>query len=386
MLIQTERSKRLRIGVEFHAWDGRFEGLRSHVVGLFAAAIALPSEFDFVFFLQDPQGLARAHPEFHAAHVQLVQAPGWHGLLRTMFELPYLRHRHSIDLLHTQYRIPLFPMGPVACTIHDTLFETHPQHFGAYFTAQAKLTFRHAARHSELLFTVSEFSRRELSRCYEVPAHRILLTPNGVAAQRFHPGSAGQAQLAPLGLSSRGYLLTVGRLEPRKNHATLLRAYAQLGMDAPPLVIVGQAQQRGYKESLERCARSLGVANKVRFLDAVDDNVLPILMRHALCFIYPSFAEGFGMPVLEAMASGVPVIASATSALPEVTGGAALLIDPGSCSELLQAIQHLLGSEAERANLGQSGLIQAARFSWKSSAQGLLAGYREFFHLPRDPR
>ena len=371
--------RRWRIGVELHAWNGPFEGLRSHVVGLFSAAVRLPSEFDFVFFLKDPKSLADAHPVFRSPHVELVRAPGLHGLLRVWLELPFLRKAHRIDLLHTQYRIPFWKTGPTACTIHDVLFESHPEHFSAYFIAQAKLSFRHAARRSDLLFSVSEFSRRELSRRYGIAEEQIQVVPNGIDARRFYPGEDGAAVLAAYGLSRRSYLLTVGRIEPRKNHAMLIGAYAKLGQNAPPLVIVGQRDRNYESDPLHRWVDASKLGNKVRFLPAVDDDALPVLMRNALFFIYPSFAEGFGMPVLEAMASGIPVITSNTAALPEVTGAAALCIDPYSSAELLSAMQLLLGSDAKRTALAEAGLVRAKQFAWQRAAESLLAGYRSFF-------
>ncbi len=373
----AEPARRPRLGVDFHTWDGIFQGSRSHILGLYREAIRLAPEIDFVFFLDDVAGLRNSHAEFNAPHVALVRMPHRAAPLRLGVQLPWLQWRHHIDLLHLQYRLPWLRSGACACTIHDLLFETHPQFFSRSFVWQSQLTFRHAARRAALLFAVSEFSRSELTRLYGVAPASIGLTYNGVDRQRFRPGHDGAEAVRALGLEPGGYLLTVGRLEPRKNHLALIRAYAQLGADAPPLVIVGQ-RDFGCEPIFDAVA-ALGLQQRVHFLASVSDSALPAVMRHALLFVYPAFAEGFGMPVVEAMASGVPVVTSNTSALPEVGGNAALYADPHSSTELAARLAQVLADPALRARMREQGLDQVQRFDWAQSAQVLLQSARRFF-------
>lgn len=370
--MKQTKSQRPCIGVDFHVWDGIFQGSRSHLIGLYRAVIRQQPNWDFVFFLDDVDGLRAAYEEFSAPHVRLVRMRSRSGLWRLALQLGWLRWRQGVDLLHMQYRLPLLPMGPCACTIHDLLFETHPQYFSQGFVWQAKWTFRSAARRAAALFTVSEFSRGELERLYGVPPGAARVTVNGVDATVFHPGPEGADAVRALGLEPGQYLLTVGRLEPRKNHVTLLRAYAKLGPDAPPLVIVGQRDFAfdGVFATLDE----LGLRERVRLLERVGDGVLPAVMRHATVFAYPAYAEGFGMPVAEAMASGVPVVTSNTTSLPEVAGDGALTVSPDDADALAAALRHLLNEpEAARA-LAEQGLRQAARFTWEASATVLLQG------------
>lgn len=380
----TTPVRRPRLGVDFHTWDGIFQGSRSHILGLYREAIRLAPEIDFVFLLDGIDSLRDAHPEFRAPNVELVRMAHQRAPVRLGLQLPWLQWKHRIDLLHMQYRLPFVRTGACACTIHDLLFETHPQFFPRSFVLQSKLTFRHAARRAKLLFAVSQFSKGEIARLYGVPADDIAITYNGVDPQRFRPGPEGADAVRELGLEPGGYLLTVGRLEPRKNHETLIHAYAELGADAPPLVIVGQ-RDFSY-EQINRAVVKHGLQQRVRFLSSVGDQALPAVMRHALAFAYPAFAEGFGMPVAEAMASGVPVITSNTTSLPEVGGTAALYADPESSAQLAAALRQVLGDAALRERMRAQGLEQVRKFDWQQSAQVLVHGVRRFFEpTPSSP-
>lgn len=373
-------SERPRIGVDFHTFGGIFQGSRSHILGLYREAIALAPELQFVFLLDHPKRLLEAHPEFNAVNVELVAMPHGGGLARLGWQLAAARRKHRIDLLHVQYRLPLVPMGPCACTIHDTLFETHPEFFKPNFVRMSRFTSRLAVNRSALLFTVSEFSQREIARLYGVDSGRIAITGNAIDGRRFHPGAEGRDDVHALGLQPGDYICTVGRLEPRKNHVNLLRAYAMLPASRPPLVVIGQRDFDS--EPIYAVVRELGIEDEVRFLENVPDGSLPALIRHCRIFAYPSFAEGFGMPVLEAMASGVPVVTSSTTSLPEVAGDAAITADPESPEDIARAMAALVFDEAACAEAAAAGLRQASRFSWKASAEVLVQSFRRHFSIP----
>lgn len=369
--------RRPRVGVDFHTFDGIFQGSRSHLLGLYQEAIAQAPEIDFVFLLGDPARLRREHPAFDAPNAHLVAVPHASGFARLGWRLAWLQHKHRLDLLHVQYRLPLFTFGACACTIHDTLFETHPQFFTPSFVRMSRWTSRHAVRRARLLFTVSAFSQQEIARLYGIDATRIEVTTNGIDTRRFHPGAEGIELVQAEGLAPGRYICTIGRLEPRKNHLNLLRAYARLPQPRLPLVVIGQRDF--HSDGIFAEVRRLGIEEEVRFLDKVPDQSLPALLRHAAAFVYPSYAEGFGMPVAEAMASGVPVVTSSTTALPEVAGNAALTADPDNPEQIAAAIQTTLDAGAARAQAIERGLLQAARFNWEQAAQVLVAAFRNHF-------
>ncbi len=371
-------TKRLRIGVDFHTWDGIFQGSRSHVLGIYREAIVQAPDIDFVFFLGDTDSLRRAHPEFALPNVKLVHAGHVPAMVRLLVQLPYLCARHGIDILHTQYRVPPVIGCKTASTIHDLLCESHPQFFSRSFVLQTKITFRLSARLANALFTVSDYSRRELIERYGIRPDRVTVTYNGVDTARFKPGPEGRAEVEQLGLVPGQYILTVGRLEPRKNQGALVRAWRQLGPQAPQLVVVGQ---RDFSfDDVER-AQAEG-PRKALLLESVSDVQLAAVIRHAQLFVYPAFAEGFGMPVIEAMASGVPVVTSGGTALTEVAGDAAIVIDPASVDNIAQGMRQGLQDAALRQRMVQGGLLQAQRFNWRQSAQALLGGMRQALKVP----
>ncbi|MEO8298134.1 MAG: glycosyltransferase family 1 protein [Burkholderiales bacterium] len=380
--------QRPRIGVDFHTYDGKFQGSRSHLLGLYREAITLAPEIDFVFFLAEPDKLAREQPAFRAANVTLVPMTRRNALARLAWQLPWQLRLQRLDLLHMQYRLPIGPgrwAGRYACTIHDLLFESHPQYFPSTFRRLLHWTGLTAVQRSELLFTVSHFTRGEMARLYGVAPERIALTANGVDTARFRPGADGAGLVRAHGLVPGGYLCTVGRIEPRKNHLTLLRAYAQMPQPRLPLLIIGQHDPEFGRVAVRQEVERLGLDDDVRFLETVSDQELPALLRHARLFVYPSLAEGFGMPVLEAMASGVAVVTANTTSLPEVAGDAALTVNPHDATELAAAMLCLLADPQRRQALVRRGLMQAQRYSWRAAAQALVQAYRQHFAAQAAP-
>lgn len=364
-----------RIGIDFHVFDGKFQGSRSHLLGVYAEMMALCAQYQFFFFLEKTEALG-AIAAFQRSNVTLVHMPHASPLVRLAWQLPRLRARYQLDILHTQYVLPLWPAKGNAVTIHDVLFEPFPEFFTPRFVLRSRLMMRWAARHADLLFTVSDYSRQEISERYGVPLCKIEVIHNAVDTAHFHPGEEGKEYVVQRGLTAGAYLITVGRIEPRKNHATILRAYAQLKGSPPPLVIVGQ-RDFGYSD-FETALTAMPTSHKVVLLSDVDDLELPALCRHALAFIYPSLAEGFGMPPLEGLASGVPVITSDTTAIPEVVGDAALLIDPTNADDLTQALQQICSDSALRTSLIAKGLARARHYTWEKSAKVQAQAFQQY--------
>jgi glycosyltransferase involved in cell wall biosynthesis len=378
------QTRRPRIGVDFHTFDGPYQGSRSHLLGLYRDTVRRAPEYDFVFFCGQPTRLREADPAFAMPNVQCVEMPHKSGLARLGWQLALLQRKHRIDLLHVQYRMPVLPLGACAVTVHDTLFETHPQFFSRGGRRMARFTGRRSVKNAALLMTVSEFSLREIARLYGVDPLAITITGNGVNLARFHPVSAegdddwnGADLVRALGAEPGEYLISVGRLEPRKNHLSLVRAYAQLPEPRPPLLIVGQRDFEHDEAFAE--VETLGLAGEITFLERVADAELPALVRHARVFVYPSYAEGFGMPVLEAMASGVPVVTSNTTALVELAAGAALVVAPDDPKAIAGAIEQLLFDAGLRRRLSALGVEVAARYRWDTAAKALLGAFRRFF-------
>lgn len=235
---------------------------------------------------------------------------------------------------------------------------------------------REACSSADLVITYSEHTRRDVIRLLAIPQERVAAIPLGYDSS-FHPmaSEAVAARLRPLGLVSDGYLLTVGTLEPRKNHVSLFRAYAILksrGLTRGlPLVVAG-GHGWGCAPILSEID-NLGLTEDIRVIGRTDD--LPALYGGAAVLIYPSRYEGFGLPPLEAMACGTPVVASSATSIPEVVGDAGLLVHPDDIDAMAMAIAHALQPEVS-ARLSEAGISQAKRFSWKRCAEQMLATYQ----------
>lgn len=357
--------QRPRVGIDLHVVDGIFQGSRTHCLELFSRIIALTPECDFFLLSSDPGTLLSASESFSLPHVTHILMPHMPAPLRLLWQLPNAVRRWRLSLLHTQYIAPPLPFCATAVTVHDILFESHKAYFEKAFVLRSRLLVPYSARRSLAVFTVSEFSRKQICETYSIPPQKVHVIPNGVDHERFFPGIEGYNAVRALGID-RPFFLTVGRIEPRKNHSTLLKAWAQLKHPRPLLVVVGQ-RHFSFHDVFD-LIRTLQIEPDVLVLEGIQDTALPSIYRNAMGFIYCSWAEGFGMPVLEAMASGIPVISSSTTSLTEVCGDAALLVDPANPDEIGRAIAKL-GEQAElRDTLVRRGLIRAREFTWERSA------------------
>ena len=292
-----------------------------------------------------------------------------------------LRHE-SNSLFHSpNYFLPPFPGRSVA-TIHDLSHVSFPQFHPTARVDYLKRALPDTLRRANFLITDAESVRLEVIHHFGWPADRIAAVPLGVDPV-FRPRSA--TDLSPVlcryGLSAGGYTLCVGTIEPRKNLARLLSAYESLPVPIRnrwPLVLVGA---RGWRsESIHDRIEKAASAGWVRYLDFVAQNDLPFLYAGAHLFAYPSLYEGFGLPPLEAMASGVPVVTSNVSSMPEVVGAAAMMVDPNDVSALSAALA--LGLEDERWRLSATalGLERASALSWGECVDKTVSIYEKVLY------
>jgi glycosyltransferase involved in cell wall biosynthesis len=255
----------------------------------------------------------------------------------------------------------------VVTTVHDLGFLHFPQSHTRFQNIYLRLTTRWAAWAADRVIAISQATADDLVRYTGVDRRRVVVIPHGVAPV-FTP-------LAKKTMPWARYMVYVGTLQPRKNLARLIEAFARAQTHPDTqLVIAGRA---GWlSEPLAEIARAHGVAERVHLIGFVPDAELPALLAGARAFVFPSLYEGFGMPVLEAMASGAAVLTSTTSALPEVAGEAACLVDPNDVDAIAAGIRRLDGDDAYHGQLVAKGYIQAQRFSWTTCAATTLAVLR----------
>jgi len=286
--------------------------------------------------------------------------------------------RHAIEIYHEPNYVPIGYDVPVVVTIHDLSWlrypETHPRDRVRWLEHGMPRVVERAAA----IIVDSEFVRQEVLASLGVAPARVHAVHLGVAPE-FRPRGEPEtrAALQALDLAHGGYILSVGTIEPRKNVGHVLAAYARLPealRERYPLVIAGA---RGWRAAdLERELHALAAGGRIRFLGSVSDADLPVLYAGAAAFVFASKYEGFGLPPLEAMASGVPVLVSDRASLPEVVGDAAWLIDPERPEETARSIEGLLDDSDARSVLARHGVERAARFTWDACARATLDVYR----------
>jgi glycosyltransferase involved in cell wall biosynthesis len=263
---------------------------------------------------------------------------------------------------------------PQVVVVHDVL----PLHFPKEYPRQ-QYYFRHLVpavlKRARAIVAVSESTRRDVSTFYGIEGRKVQVVPNGFDAERYRLGITTQEVTEKYGL--RNYLLFVGNLLPHKNLATLLQAFSHIvGGLTHQLVIAGKKDPR-YYPALAAQTQTLGLQNRVLFLDYVPAEDLPALYTGADACVLPSLYEGFGLPLLEAMACGTPVVASRASSMPEVVGEAGLLCDPYDARDVAQAMAAVLGSADRREAMRRRGLARATQFSWRRTATTILGILKE---------
>ncbi|HWR35216.1 MAG TPA: glycosyltransferase family 1 protein [Clostridia bacterium] len=322
-------------------------------------------------------------PNFHSIPVASSQ-----GALKSYFEFRRHVKHHGCQLVHVPHTFwrPTPGDCPYVITVHDLLDYMYRvnsrsamgqmMHF--YLTS---LVMKKAAR----IFAVSHFTGKDVSRVFQVPEKKIEVVYNAID-DRFRQGhttDADREMIAERYQVNYPFLLYAGRISPHKNVVRIIEAFSALKTDlakdarCPNLKLIIIGDELSKHPDLRRAVIKSGVQNDVRFLGFVPIDVLRIFYDAAKIFVFPSLYEGFGLPPLEAMAHGTPVVASNTSALPEVTGKAAVLVNPENVFEISRALYRVLLDQSLRERMKIAGLEQAAKFSWDTTVQRMIEVYEE---------
>lgn len=283
------------------------------------------------------------------------------------------------DVLHgTNYIAPKFE-GPTVITVHDLSCLRYPETLPADRLAWLNKYLLKSIEGAVKIITVSEFIKKEIMSCFSVLGEKVVVTYNGVdSVYRILDEHELEKKLKPFGLYQNRYILNVSTIEPRKNLEMLIHAYSRLPKrirEQYPLVLAGM---RGWKESsLMNHIEPLEQNGQIRVLGYVPQQALPALYGGARVFAYPSFYEGFGMPVIEAMACGTPVIASDCSSLPEVVGDSGILLNPHDSNEWKESMVEIISDDDKCEDMKAHGLERVKQFSWEETAKKTCQVYRQ---------
>lgn len=363
-----------------YAIDGRyiqdhFPGIGRYTYNLIDAFARVAPDEKFVVFhnpaLSNTRYAIAALARYPNVELRQVDVPTFS--LREQFQLP----TSSFQLLHSPYYVmPYLTRCPLVVTIHDLM----PLRYPSYFTPIQRLIFnaaiRLALRSARKVITVSSASVDDLQTLLHVPSDRI-----AQIAEAADPTFTPQSHEAVTAVRARyqlpeSYVLYAGSNKPHKNLVRLVDAFAQVRGCAQdvPLAIAGHWDAR-YTEAKQR-ASDLGLSENVRWLGSTPSTDLAALYCGATAFVFPSEYEGFGLPVVEAMACGAPVICSNAASLPEVVSDAAILVNPRAVDEIASAITRVLSDAALRDELRVKSLARAAQFSWERTARETLSVYK----------
>lgn len=290
--------------------------------------------------------------------------------------------RHTPGMVYhaTEHLLPALP-GPTVLTVHDLIFERYPEHHTRANRLFLRLAMPLFVRTACQIIAVSRQTARDLADLYRADPAKITVVYNGVDPAFRPAGEAAQRAIRAAYSPDRPYLLMLGTLEPRKNHLLALRALARLKAAGHPhrLLLVGG---RGWLfEPVQQQIAALGLGDDVLLLGYVADADLPALYSAAACVLMPSLYEGFGLPMLEAMACAAPVVSSNASSLPEIGGDAALYASPHDDEGFAAAIHLVLTQPALAGALRARGLARAVSFTWARCAEQTVAVYRAIANL-----
>jgi glycosyltransferase involved in cell wall biosynthesis len=358
----------MKILIDAHMVGERESGNERYIFNLLRALHSLELPAEFLIAGTAPELFEGLFQRLGRWRFVQVSSSPWR---RLFVELPRLVRAEGVSLLHVTYAGPIQCDCPVISTVHDISYLPHPE----WFSLKDRLVLRCGVgvtlSRGAAVITVSDYSKNEIMKHYRLPEDRIHVTKEA-ADPRFRllrPDEAGRDRLAEMGVRFP-YILAVGNLQPRKNLTRLVQAFVRLRQESGishQLVLAGKAQWR--ESELYEVVRCAGIEQDVLFTGHISDNELVRLYNAADVFVYPSLYEGFGLPVLEAMACGVPVVTSCITSIPEVAGEAALLCDPCDVDALAMAIGRILQDRNLNNDLRINGLRHAASFSWEKTAK-----------------
>ena len=370
----------MKIGIDLHTVTRFMQGTRTYTLGIVKNLLDIDKDNKYYLYItRDNEHIRDIFPQDNVFFRHIFPH---NRIIRIPISFPIRLAMDSVDVFHCQYMGPPLAKTPYVVMIHDIIHEYFPEFYPRSLCYMMRVFYPISARRATRILTVSESSKRDIIKYFKVSEEKVIVTYDA-AAEDFRPimeKDKIKSALQKYGIDGK-YILFVGRLEPRKNIPNLIRAFHELKKwknIEQKLVIVGMKYFR--YEEIFQCVNNLGLQNEVILTGRVEDNELPLFYNGASLFVYPTIAEGFGIPPLEAMACGTPVISSNTSSLPEVVGDAGILLDPYNIKDLAGAIYKVLSDKNLHEKMKSEGLKRAKVFSWKETAKKTLNVFNDIYN------
>ncbi len=369
----------MRFAVDAHAIGRNLTGNEVYVRSLLNAFATADPEADILAYVTGAKAAQSVPPRF--ATRQIARNP----FVRLGFDLPRKLREDRPALLHVQYTAPLRCPVPTVVTVHDVSFLEHPEYFTWWRATQLRITVARSVRQAARVITISDFARRTVVEAYGVSPDRIQVIP-AAANPFFRVSNRARAVRRVEALTGlrEPFVLTVGDLQPRKNHIRLIAAFARFIAQNPHsrhhLVIAGK--NTWFSDRIAEAIRNSGISHRIHRIGFVSDENLLELYNACDCFAFPSLYEGFGLPILEAMACGRAVVCSNRASIPEVAGEAGIPFNPADELAIAHALESVLLNPDRRARMERLGLHRAAQFTWRKAAEETLELYRQVSGQP----
>lgn len=354
----------MNILVDAHVFDDKHQGTRTYLKGLYSKLIPLAKNWKFYMVANNIETLSLEFGFHH--NVTFIPLKKNNKYYRLLVELPSIEKKYEIDYTHFQYIGMPLKTSKQIITTHDILFEQ--EEFKSFFPLKYRyiksLLFKQSAKRAAILFTVSPFSRQKISELYQIPLSKIYITPNAINEQFLFDLKLD----APQDIKALGkYILYVSRVEPRKNHLALIMAFTELDLakSGYKLIFIGKndlaySKLENYFAKLREPSKSA-----VLWLKGISNQHLASYYKHCSLFVFPSFAEGFGIPPLEAMASGCKILCSSHTAMKDFGLPESLTFNPHDVDELKHKMSHELSNDVVLTELYDQIL---AKYNWETIA------------------
>jgi len=372
-----KNNKPLRLFVDCHVFDGEYQGTRTYLEGLYKE---LTKDRDRHFFLaaNDLINLKAIFGE--QENITFIRYRSHSKVLRLLIDTPLLILKHKIDFAHFQYRVPPLKFCRYIVTIHDVLFEDFPEFFPKTGRKISYYTYRFSAEHSDIVLTVSPYAKATISK--HLGVHNAIITPNGIADEFYKPYNKELVQNeVAMVYNLKNYFIYISRWEPRKNHLAIVKAFVNQKLYSNySLLFVGDVTFDNPEYDVYYNHLPSEIKSRIVCLKHIPFKDVLLLLQGATLSIYPSIAEGFGIPPLETIAAGVPTLSSNTTAMADYNDFMGeYMFDPYDGAELEEKLSYILNHDVT-ADFNNMKNIIKQRYNWINAAKAFNKALQDYIN------